>query len=143
MYFLLFQIEIQTKMKSIHNVIDMLTGIIGDEMSVEELKQKHKPDSLKRSKSPKDSFISDRSSPEINSKEEEPKPQYNFVHYDPEMHWCKTCDIFPKTAKEYLNHLHSNEHKATALVSFVFIFTVNLRIFYLLIFFVFFQRSEK
>lgn len=41
-----------------------------------------------------------------------PKPQFNFVYYDPELHWCSTCDIFPKTAKEYLNHLHSEQHRA-------------------------------
>lgn len=35
----------------------------------------------------------------------------NFVHYDPEMHWCKTCQEFPKTAKDYLTHLHSKEHQ--------------------------------
>lgn len=104
-------------MKSIHNVIDMLTGIIGDEMSVEDLKLKYKPDSLKHSKSPKENFHSSKNTPDMNIKEEDIKPQYNFVHYDPEMHWCKTCDIFPKTAKEYLNHLHSNEHKVIALVS--------------------------
>lgn len=26
------------------------------------------------------------------------------------MHWCQACDIFPKTARDYLNHLHSKEH---------------------------------
>lgn len=26
------------------------------------------------------------------------------------MHWCQTCDVFPKTAKDFLNHLHSKEH---------------------------------
>lgn len=35
----------------------------------------------------------------------------NLTFYDPEMHWCKTCSIFPKTAKEYLEHLHTPEHK--------------------------------
>lgn len=35
----------------------------------------------------------------------------NFVHYDPEMHWCKSCQEFPKTAKDYLTHLHSKEHQ--------------------------------
>lgn len=82
----------------------MLTGIIGDNMSIEDLKLKYVPSSAKRLKSPKDL-------------EEEVKPSYNFVHYDPEMHWCKNCDIFPKTAKEYLNHLHSPSHKETCSVS--------------------------
>lgn len=30
--------------------------------------------------------------------------------YDPEMHWCKACQVFPKTAKDYLIHLHTKEH---------------------------------
>ncbi|XP_067637318.1 zinc finger matrin-type protein CG9776 isoform X2 [Eurosta solidaginis] len=40
----------------------------------------------------------------------EEKKRFNYVFYDPEMHWCQTCDVFPKTAKDYLNHLHSKEH---------------------------------
>lgn len=133
-----FQIEIQNKMKSIHNVIDMLTGIIGDKATVDDLKTKFKADANKSLKSPKDDFPEgksespDRGSVSDSDKEskatdrererekkspEDMKPMYNFVHYDPEMHWCKVCDIFPKTAKEYLNHLHSNEHKETCLVS--------------------------
>ncbi|KAL2740580.1 zinc finger matrin-type protein CG9776-like [Vespula squamosa] len=128
------QIEIQNKMKSIHNVIDMLTGIIGDKATVDDLKSKFKVELNKRSKSPKEDFPTgksdspDRSSVTDSDKEckadregrerrspEDSKPMYNFVHYDPEMHWCKVCDIFPKTAKEYLNHLHSNEHKEVCL----------------------------
>ena len=35
----------------------------------------------------------------------------NFAFYDPEMHWCKHCELFPKTAKDYLTHLHSKEHQ--------------------------------
>lgn len=26
------------------------------------------------------------------------------------MHWCKLCGVFPKTAKDYLTHLHTKEH---------------------------------
>lgn len=132
------QIEIQNKMKSIHNVIDMLTGIIGDKVTVDDLKSKFKLELSKRSRSPKEDFPKgkspspDRSSVSDSDKESkaerdsrerrssEDKPMYNFVHYDPEMHWCKVCDIFPKTAKEYLNHLHSNEHKEACLVSNIF-----------------------
>ncbi|XP_074113449.1 uncharacterized protein LOC141536665 isoform X2 [Cotesia typhae] len=130
------QVEIQNKMKSIHNVIDMLTGIIGDKATVDDLRIKYKSDApLKRGKSPKEDFPKAKlmESPTKSSSsegdreakaererklrlnEEDSKPTYNFVHYDPEMHWCKVCDIFPKTAKEYLNHLHSNEHKETCL----------------------------
>nr|XP_018900491.1 PREDICTED: serine/arginine repetitive matrix protein 2-like isoform X2 [Bemisia tabaci] len=41
------------------------------------------------------------------------KPLVNYIHYDPEIHWCKVCNVFPRTAKEYLNHLHAPEHKKT------------------------------
>lgn len=127
-------------MRSIHNVIDMLTGIIGDKVTVDDLKTKFKGEPPKKlSRSPKEDFpkanppdTPDKSSASDNEKElkadrerkmsrnieEDAKPMYNFVHYDPEMHWCKICDIFPKTAKEYLNHLHSVEHKETCLVRF-------------------------
>lgn len=30
--------------------------------------------------------------------------------YDPELHWCRPCQAFPKTAKDYLIHLHTKEH---------------------------------
>lgn len=51
--------------------------------------------------------------------------QYNLVYYDPEMHWCRVCDIFPRTAKEYLNHLHSDEHKHIILVLCSHSFVLN------------------
>lgn len=117
----------------------MLTGIIGDKATVDDLKSKFKPESpMKRSRSPKEELAKvkivespnkliesdndkdskvDRERKMSKINDEDAKPIYNFVHYDPEMHWCKVCDIFPKTAKEYLNHLHSNEHKETCLVS--------------------------
>lgn len=41
-----------------------------------------------------------------------PVNHINYVHYDPEMHWCRVCNVFPKTAKDYLTHLHSPEHGA-------------------------------
>lgn len=37
--------------------------------------------------------------------------QINLTFFDPEQHWCKPCSSFPKTAKEYLLHMHSEEHK--------------------------------
>lgn len=94
----------------------MLTGIIGDKVTVDDLKVKYKPEVVNRSKSPKEDSKKIAESPRSEEKDDD-RPAYNFVHYDPEMHWCKTCDIFPKTAKEYLNHLHCNEHKETCLVS--------------------------
>lgn len=139
--------EIQNKMKSIHNVIDMLTGIIGDKVTVDDLKIKFKNDiSQKRSRSPKEDIKKSQTNVKSSShdkqllinndkdikiererkiqklSEDDTKPICNFVHYDPEMHWCKVCNIFPKTAKEYLNHLHSNEHKEKCLVIIFFLF---------------------
>lgn len=35
----------------------------------------------------------------------------NYTFYDPELHWCEICSVFPKTAKDFLSHLHSEEHK--------------------------------
>lgn len=37
--------------------------------------------------------------------------KYNYMHYDPELHWCRMCDEFPKTAKDFLLHLQSDKHK--------------------------------
>jgi hypothetical protein len=36
--------------------------------------------------------------------------KFNLIIFDPELHWCKTCNVFPKTAKDFLIHLHSTEH---------------------------------
>lgn len=36
---------------------------------------------------------------------------YCYVYYDPELHWCRICDVFPKSAKDYLTHMHSKEHR--------------------------------
>lgn len=86
-----FQVEIQNKLKDAHNVIEILSGIIGD--------------SSKRDKedSPKDAHrkSSDKTAGE----------KFNYIHYDPEVHWCRICDVFPRTAKDFLMHLHSKEHK--------------------------------
>lgn len=45
---------------------------------------------------------------------EQPAERVNLIFFDPEKHWCKICSIFPKTAKEYLIHMHSEEHKNNA-----------------------------
>lgn len=37
--------------------------------------------------------------------------KFNIVHFDPELHWCRVCNVFPRTAKEFLNHLHAPDHK--------------------------------
>jgi hypothetical protein len=64
------------------------------------------------------------------------KPVYNYVHYDPEIHWCRVCDVFPRTAKEFLNHLHSAAHKEQTLVSLIIFYVqllFNIRSFHLIV----------
>lgn len=89
----IFQIEIQNKLKDAHNVIEILSGIIG------ESSKSNKEDS------PKESDTHRRSSGKNSSE------KFNYIHYDPEVHWCRICDIFPRTAKDFLMHLHSGQHK--------------------------------
>jgi hypothetical protein len=60
------------------------------------------------------------SSLEDKKRTQDDKPMYNYIPYDPEMHWCRVCDVFPRTAKEFLNHLHSAEHKEQTLVTLLF-----------------------
>ncbi|KAK9870308.1 hypothetical protein WA026_006393 [Henosepilachna vigintioctopunctata] len=95
------QDEIQTKMKAITNVIEMLSSIIKDGLSLADLEHQLREDSPKKarnSKSPSTNHL------EVHS-------QFNYVHYDPELHWCRMCDKFPKTAKELLVHLQSKKHQ--------------------------------
>lgn len=47
----------------------------------------------------------------VSTEKDEDQPRYNYVHYDPELHWCRICDVFPRTAKDLLTHLHSAEHR--------------------------------
>ncbi|GLH15840.1 Uncharacterized protein GBIM_20259 [Gryllus bimaculatus] len=146
------QLEIQNKLKAINNVIDMLTGIIGDEKDVvfKAVQREESKAAKKRAKSPSsspprrsasESDSDSDSSPERDSRKSKaqddrkdskqspavpPPPPishagssdrqvYNYVYYDPEMHWCRVCNVFPRTAKEFLNHLHSSEHKKETL----------------------------
>ncbi|KAF9411520.1 hypothetical protein HW555_009712 [Spodoptera exigua] len=88
------QLEIQNKLKTIYNVVDMLNGIIGEEAQEivdEDNDNASERNSKRKSRSP------------LNKK-------FNYVYYDPEMHWCRVCNEFPPTAKDYLNHLHSPAH---------------------------------
>ncbi|XP_011193968.2 zinc finger matrin-type protein CG9776 isoform X1 [Zeugodacus cucurbitae] len=183
------QNQIQKKLNTIENVIDMLTGIIGeenlerdDELYGSDKSEKEEPAAKKHAKEPtlslqpasvgannersrkkkrKNSSTSSTSSTgssssststsssssssenEVEEEDDDSSPErlknkamesmkakakegvkrelkeeklfdekkrFNYVFYDPEMHWCQTCDVFPKTAKDYLNHLHSKEH---------------------------------
>ncbi|VVC91131.1 unnamed protein product [Leptidea sinapis] len=91
------QLEIQNKLKTISNVVDMLNGIIGEEAAV-------LPEV--------DDSVSERTS---KRKSRSPaNKKFNYVYYDPEMHWCRVCNEFPPTAKDYLNHLHSPSHHKNA-----------------------------
>ncbi|CAG9791722.1 unnamed protein product [Diatraea saccharalis] len=87
------QLEIQNKLKTINNVVDMLNGIIGEEAHTE--------------------IVHDSDDSGKGSKQKSRSPsnkKFNYVYYDPEMHWCRVCNEFPPTAKDYLNHLHSAAH---------------------------------
>lgn len=84
----------------------MLTGIIGDGMKMKEDDTKNSTDSG----SPKDHNRS-ASNDDNRSKSDRADGIYNYIHYDPELHWCRICDVFPRSAKDYLTHLHSPEHK--------------------------------
>lgn len=97
------QEEIQSKLKAIYNVIEMLSGIIRDGKSTSDLEDQISDDS---------SHKRNRKSHSIETLDMNKK--YNYIHYDPELHWCRTCDVFPKTAKDLLLHLQSQEHKKIA-----------------------------
>ncbi|CAG9562888.1 unnamed protein product [Danaus chrysippus] len=95
------QLEIQNKLKTINNVVDMLNGIIGEEAELDtdtptqERERDRERGAKRKSRSPSNK-------------------KFNYVYYDPEMHWCRVCNEFPPTAKDYLNHLHSPAHHKMA-----------------------------
>lgn len=85
----------------------MLSGIIGDDLTMKDddyaAKSENGSPKPRRGGSDEDSRVrSERSDPNA--------PCYNYMHYDPELHWCRVCDVFPRSAKDYLNHMHSTEH---------------------------------
>lgn len=64
----------------------------------------------------------------------EKSPQFNYVYCDSCIHWCQSCNIFPKTAKEYLTHLQSDSHKTTLEVctcNFVFVLLIHKKLYFL------------
>ncbi|CAH1401130.1 unnamed protein product [Nezara viridula] len=134
------QNEILQKLKSIDNVIEMLSNIIGDsahlpevikEIKSSEKKKSDKGDrvrnrNVKHSKKKRDKSEERRSSEsadeehrerdrtrerEHEERDESRQKDENRVYYDPGLHWCSECNVFPKTVSEYLEHLHSPEHK--------------------------------
>lgn len=95
------------------NVIDMLSGIIGKDFDDEKKTDNNK----EKRKSSHDDSSPERIKNELlesmkrKKKEAEDKlKKINYIYYDPELNWCKLCQVFPKTAQDYLNHLHSKEH---------------------------------
>ncbi|XP_073983023.1 uncharacterized protein isoform X2 [Rhodnius prolixus] len=120
--------EILQKLKSIDNVIEMLTGIIGDAENLPEViktimakETPKKPEKKKHSDSPDSNHKKiprSKSSETPSPSPSESRTNVNLVHYDPELHWCADCDAFPRSMTDYLQHLHSDEHrKATAKTS--------------------------
>lgn len=114
------QAAIQEKLSTIKNVIEMLSDIIGKDTSKsggDKTLSSEKPKKESSSKKEDKKSRKNEKSP-VKSREKEKVKEikesngvFNVVHYDPELHWCQLCNVFPKTAKDYLNHLHSNEHK--------------------------------
>lgn len=45
------------------------------------------------------------------------RKKVNYIYYDPELHWCKACNVFPKSAKDYLLHLQSKDHASNTVKS--------------------------
>ncbi|XP_031638425.1 zinc finger matrin-type protein CG9776 [Contarinia nasturtii] len=123
------QAQIENKISTIENVIEMLNGILSADKSDNESpkklkvapKQENSDDSSPERLKTKliESLTKKRKGSERSRKDEKssksapipPVEQINFTFFDPEQHWCKACSTFPKTAKEYLLHLHSDEHK--------------------------------
>lgn len=128
------QNEIQQKLKSIDNVIEMLSNIIGDSARLPEVIKEIKSSEKKKSEKKKREKSEDRRSSESAEEEhrerdrtrereheerdESRQKDENRVYYDPGLHWCSECNVFPKTVSEYLEHLHSSEHKQNTKLKF-------------------------
>lgn len=113
------QDEIQGKLKAIHNVIEMLSSIIKDNKSISDLEAELLTPEIPN---PATTPISHQShfdnNPYKNPPPVEPiknSPEaYCYVHYDTGLHWCRMCDEFPDTAKDFLLHLQDKKHRETA-----------------------------
>jgi hypothetical protein len=97
-------------LNEILDAIDTFNDIIRKDSSDDEKK------TAKRSRKSSDDSSPERIKTELlesmkrKKEAEEKKQKFNYIVYDPETHWCKQCNAFPKTAKDYLNHLHTKEH---------------------------------
>ncbi|CAH0561327.1 unnamed protein product [Brassicogethes aeneus] len=106
------QDEIQGKLKAIVNVIEMLSSIIKDGKNIAELESQLREDSPKNSRgSPNDSVRESRDGRDSRDRVDiNSQSRYCFVHYDTGLHWCRVCDEFPETAKDFLVHLQTPKH---------------------------------
>uniref|UniRef100_A0A1B6EH30 C2H2-type domain-containing protein n=1 Tax=Clastoptera arizonana TaxID=38151 RepID=A0A1B6EH30_9HEMI len=50
-------------------------------------------------------------STQTDNKEKNKDDKDNVSYYDPEIHWCQRCNMFPQKLLDFLNHLHSNKHR--------------------------------
>lgn len=103
-------------MKAIQNVIEMLSSIIKDGQSISDLeamlasKDEEKPN-LQTTSYQESNHKQHKKETTVESKYSE---RYNYVHYDTGLHWCRLCDDFPETAKDYLLHLQDKDHRQMA-----------------------------
>ncbi|CAF4949067.1 unnamed protein product [Pieris macdunnoughi] len=81
------QLDLHKKLKATGNVVKMLDEIIEAECS-----EAYNTETKDRSQAQK-------------------QYKYNYEYYDPELHWCHICNVFPQTAKDFLKHLHSSLHQ--------------------------------
>ncbi|XP_066154409.1 zinc finger matrin-type protein CG9776-like isoform X1 [Euwallacea fornicatus] len=117
------QDEINSKLKAILNVIEMLSSIIKDgkkamDLEAELEQQDSKPEA--GSHTPKTEPRERSSSPNYSrsgkdkTERDSDSERHCYVYYDTGMHWCRACDKFPDTAKEFLQHLQSERHQDQA-----------------------------
>lgn len=107
-------------MKAIQNVIEMLSSIIKDGQSISDLEAtlaskevETKPNLPPTSYHHESNHKQHKKEPStLDSKYSEQR--YNYVHYDTGLHWCRLCDDFPETAKDYLLHLQDKDHRQMA-----------------------------
>ncbi|KAF7278171.1 hypothetical protein GWI33_008784 [Rhynchophorus ferrugineus] len=114
------QDEINGKLKAILNVVEMLSSIIRDGKKIGDLEDElDKEEKFSWSSQQPHGTESNRYSPATSNKTDldsakEGDKRFSYVYYDTGLHWCRACDEFPETAKEYLQHLHSKDHQEMA-----------------------------
>ncbi|KAH1026575.1 zinc finger matrin-type protein CG9776 isoform X1 [Dendroctonus ponderosae] len=120
------QDEINGKLKAILNVIEMLSSIIKDGKKIGDLEAQlgEKEANFEAvSLTPQREVETDangrqqsvsRGDREKYESEVDNNQRFSYVYYDTGLHWCRACDKFPDTAKELLQHLHSNHHQDKA-----------------------------